>query len=69
VWKFRNKIFAFKKSHTKECFLTFITVAEHHSLLMYEIKKIGHRHRFLDSGIFMGYIGRLFAFVMLPWEH
>ena len=47
VWKFRNKIFAFKKiTHTTEIFLTFTRVAEYHSLLIYEIKKIGHRHRF-----------------------
>jgi hypothetical protein len=69
VLKFRNKIFAFKKITHYRIFVNF-----HHScrtsfLLIYEIKKIGHRHRFWDSGTFMGEIGRLYAVVMLPWEH
>jgi hypothetical protein len=54
VWKFRNKIFAFKKITLQKFFKIFTTVIEHHSLLIYEIKKIGHRHRFWDSGTFMG---------------
>jgi hypothetical protein len=43
-------------------------VAEHHALLIYETKKIGHQIHFSDKANFVAKINRFYSFAMLPWQ-